>query len=551
MLAHTKVAFMRPRAVRVLLALLLPMALGARPSPTHAAAIVVTRFDDPAPNSCQPGDCSLREAIIAANATNGRDTIVLAPGTYTLSIAGAGEDAAAAGDLDIAGDLTLTGAGAGLTTIDANRIDRALDIRSGNVPIAGITFAHGAAGPGNNGGGIRNAGTLALSASAVISSTAGVLFSFDGGAGGAVANTGVLQLTDSTISGNTSDSWGGGIFSTGSVSIVRSVLSGNTAGEASGGALETRGQATIRNSAITSNKTYGAGGGIGNSGTLELIGSQITNNLASEGQSAGGGIVNGGTLTVTGSLISHNAITSTYGGGLYNTGQATFIGSVIQANIAFDGPGGVYNEQGRLTLRGSAVDANTTTYGPGGIGNYAILTLLDSTISANGIANSQEMTATNSTFSAAEIENTGQMLFGNATITNAKVALTNSGTLELRNTILAGNQQDCAGPIVSLGHTLIGNVAGCTYTQAPGDLIGTGAQPIKPLLGPLQTNRGATATHAPLFGSPAIDAGDDATCPALDQRGVARPQGAACDIGAVEVEQSKWLYLPIIRVSLN
>jgi hypothetical protein len=54
------------------------------------------------------------------------------------------------------------------------------------------------------------------------------------------------------------------------------------------------------------------------------------------------------------------------------------------------------------------------------------------------------------------------------------------------------------------------------------------------LIGPLADNGGPTLTHALLDGSPAIDAADDAACPATDQRGVPRPQGAACDIGAYE-----------------
>jgi CSLREA domain-containing protein len=71
--------------------------------PADASAYSVTRFDDPAPNGCNVGDCSLREAIIAANAsTSVPDTISLPPGIYTLTRAGANEDAAATGDLDIA-----------------------------------------------------------------------------------------------------------------------------------------------------------------------------------------------------------------------------------------------------------------------------------------------------------------------------------------------------------------------------------------------------------------------------------------------------------------
>jgi hypothetical protein len=139
------------------------------------------------------------------------------------------------------------------------------------------------------------------------------------------------------------------------------------------------------------------------------------------------------------------------------------------------------------------------------------------------------------------------MVFGNATITNADVAITNSGASELRNTILADNTVVCTGPIVSAGHNLLGNVTGCSYTGAPGDLIGTSSQTINPRLGPLQRDRGMTATHAPLSDSPAIDAGDNVTCTLVDQRGVVRPQGLACDIGAVEVEHDAPLYLPMIR----
>ena len=71
-------------------------------------------------------------------------------------------------------------------------------------------------------------------------------------------------------------------------------------------------------------------------------------------------------------------------------------------------------------------------------------------------------------------------------------------------------------------------MSGCTIT---GDLTGniTGQDP---LLGPLQNNGGPTETHALLPDSPAIDAGADTACPAADQRGVARPLGSACDIGA-------------------
>jgi hypothetical protein len=65
---------------------------------------------------------------------------------------------------------------------------------------------------------------------------------------------------------------------------------------------------------------------------------------------------------------------------------------------------------------------------------------------------------------------------------------------------------------------------------ASGDQSNTDAK-----LSPLQNNGGLTATDALLAGSPAIDAAGNCPPPTTDQRGVTRPQGAACDIGAFEL----------------
>ena len=90
----------------------------------RAATFHVDRFDDTASaTACMdamPNDCSLRGAIIAANAAPGADTIVLPAGTYGLAIKGAAENMAATGDLDITDDLTLQGAGSATTIIDGS-----------------------------------------------------------------------------------------------------------------------------------------------------------------------------------------------------------------------------------------------------------------------------------------------------------------------------------------------------------------------------------------------------------------------------------------------
>src|SRR5215207_841509 len=74
------------------------------------------------------GDCTLRAAVQEANALEGADTITIPAGEYKLTMEGAGEDDALSGDLDITGQVTITGAGAGATVIDANGLDRAFHV---------------------------------------------------------------------------------------------------------------------------------------------------------------------------------------------------------------------------------------------------------------------------------------------------------------------------------------------------------------------------------------------------------------------------------------
>src|ERR1700757_1679811 len=98
---------------------------------------------DPSPRGCNPGSCSLREAVIAANANPGPDTIVIPAMTITLAIGGRGEDAAATGDLDLTDDVTISGAGAGSTIIDGGGLDRVFDVRAGTASISGVTIRNG------------------------------------------------------------------------------------------------------------------------------------------------------------------------------------------------------------------------------------------------------------------------------------------------------------------------------------------------------------------------------------------------------------------------
>src|SRR2546425_290335 len=102
--------------------------------------------------------CTLRAAIQEANALAGPDTIVVPAGTYVLTIAGQGEDAAATGDLDVTDDVSITGAGPDSTIIDGNGIDRVFQTSNSvsNGTISNLTIRNGNPGPGGYGGGIYN-----------------------------------------------------------------------------------------------------------------------------------------------------------------------------------------------------------------------------------------------------------------------------------------------------------------------------------------------------------------------------------------------------------
>ena len=90
-------------------------------------------------NKGADGFISLREAVIASNNTSGNDTINLAAGTYTLTIAGAGDDSSATGDIDIQTNITIAGAGMASTIISGGGIDRVIEVDgTGNLTLSDV-----------------------------------------------------------------------------------------------------------------------------------------------------------------------------------------------------------------------------------------------------------------------------------------------------------------------------------------------------------------------------------------------------------------------------
>jgi CSLREA domain-containing protein len=267
----------------------------ATPVEADSTITVTTTADELTTN----GNCSLREAIRAANldqpvdacsAGSGADTIALPAGIYVLSMVGSDEDAGLTGDLDITSDLTITGAGADRTIIDGNMADRVIDlgvpgVQTGFVVrFSGITIRNGL------GSGIRNSSS-------------------------------VLTLEDSTVS----DNHGPGIFTEDFLALTRSVVTGNTGEGVVNNGIDAT--AVLSESTITGNlgqiavsTTHGSG--------LSVVNSTISGNS--------GGAVNaqGSRVTVTSSTVVRN------GAGIRVVGEGSAGGTLTMSNTILAGNGG-------------------------------------------------------------------------------------------------------------------------------------------------------------------------------------------------------------------
>jgi CSLREA domain-containing protein len=331
-------------------------------SKVHAASFTVTKFADSNDGSCDT-DCSLREAIVAANATGEADTIILPAGTYILRLAGTSEDAAATGDLDITAPLTILGQGSDQTIIDAAGLDRVFDVRPGSTPvtISGVTIVGGHV--ADNGGGVRCDGTNLALASTIISGSV----SDSGGGGGLHARQSSVVLSGTHVISNTAYQ-GGGVYNDESVlTLTLSSVVLNTSGGAGAGIFSWDGASILSHSTVVSNSAGGSGGGIyqsGNDATLSLESSLVADNFAS---SEGGGVfvALGAWATIENSTISTNR-TNRYGGGLNSRIPTTVTHSTITGNVADydadnDGHGGgvfAYQSGAQLYFRHTIVADN-------------------------------------------------------------------------------------------------------------------------------------------------------------------------------------------------
>ena len=338
--------------------------------------------------------------------------------------------------------------------------------------------------------------------------------------------TATVVISALTIRNGRTDDSGGGIFNGGNLTLTDSVVSGNYAPNTGGGIYNgNSGTLTLSNRIVSGNSAGVFGGGISTeSGSLlTLTGATVSGNSAS----VGGGINNhDGTLTLTNSTVSDNSALGAYGGtggGIYNGGLGGTVmitNSTVSGNSAFYNGGGIYQVFGALTVVNSTISGNSATGICGGCSG------------GGGIYNAQ---------ATAVVRNS--TLSGNTSYLGGSI-ISLYGTTTLKNSILAKGSSgtNCytyfSNAIVSEGYNLSDDASCFSFLNQLGDLNNYPAD-----LSPngLQNNGGSTQTIALLATSPALDRVPVGSCTdssgslITDQRGVARPQGGACDIGAFEL----------------
>ena len=260
-----------------------------------------------------------------------------------------------------------------------------------------------------------------------------------------------------------------------------------------------------------------------NSGvTAELDHLTITQGV----ETFGGGLFNAGTLTLKDSTFVSN--TGSWGGAIWSQGVMTVADSTFVSNHTPGGDGAGINNRGSLTLTGSVFTGNQAGYYGGALyDNLSTAIVSNNTFTGNQASiggavynhHYSNLTLLNDTFS------------GNGSSSGGDLANDDSSTFNFSNTILVNSYDggDCVNSALLGTHTDNWVQDGSCSANWSGSLA----------LGTLQDNGGPTRTMALPTGSPAIDAGDAATCATagqVDQRGVTRPQGAACDLGALEVD---------------
>jgi hypothetical protein len=313
----------------------------------EARTFQVTRANDPIPGDCRPNDCSLREAVLAANARLGADRIIV-PGTrrdYRLTRSGTGEDAAQDGDLDLIGDgVAVVHRGTGRATISARGLGERIFESFVPTTLKRLVLTRGnATGANDNGGAIEAKADVTISGSVLRQNRADKF-------GGAVFhNIGTMRILRTKLIGNTALDEAGAIEASGARAVIkRSTIRGNRALANAAGAMYAATELVIAQSTFAGNRAQADAGAVYiNSDQATIGGSTFTGNRAVED---GGAITSFGMLGVVNSTFWRNRAGNS-GGAIYNGAMASLNAVTVARNVSnsdqmVGGAGGGLNSGG-------------------------------------------------------------------------------------------------------------------------------------------------------------------------------------------------------------
>jgi hypothetical protein len=507
--------------------------------------------------------CTLRAAIETANGFATGATIVVPGGLPTIVLD------PLKGPLSVSSSMTIDVEGAGTPRVDgAGAVIPLVLTGSIAVTVSGLSIQHGL------GGGIVNSGATANLRDVTVEGTQG---------GDGIVSTGPLSMRGGSVTRNP----GGGIVLSDDATLDHVSVTHN----AGDGGLLTVAPLKVRDGSVSDNQAAGTGAGLLALGALEVTGTSIARNVTG---SAGGGAVVGASARLARVRIEDN-LAAEGGAGLLvvpvitATASADVVDSAIIGNSGPGGGGGLAVVTAGLTLSRSLVSGNASSDNSGG-GIFAIesnVALTNDTIAGNaapafggggiaqvrlgtpsplGLASARVAKVATERFLGARARLAGLNLPARGLraqrAVDAAAAAPGSGQVSLDSVTLAGNTaagggglSNDSGLLVTLHDTVVGNnAASVSGPDCSGQVTSRGYnleggtdcglngasdhQGADIGLRALNANGGPTQTMALLPNSPAIDAGDPfCPPPPSDQRGVTRPQGSRCDIGAFEEEQ--------------
>jgi predicted outer membrane repeat protein len=378
-----------------------------------------------------------------------------------------------------------------------------------------------------------------------------------GGSGGGMSNSGSHpSLATVTFVRNQAVATGAGMYNVDSNPTLTGVsFNDNQAALGGGGIVNYNSSPSLTNVTLEGNSTgeFGTGGGMFNSDSANPILIHVT--FAVNSAANGGGMYNyNSDPTLADVTFEGNSVVNLgMGGGMlnYSNSDPALANVRFYGNLAADGAG-MLNSSSSPDLVDVTFDGNIAEYAGGGVYNIkSTASLAEITFHANsaalgaGLYNQESNpTLTNVTFNANEASTYGGSLYNS--ISNPSLSnVTSYGNVAPAG---AGLYNDVGSSPFITNSILYGDAGAEIWDSAPstsqvnhsvvqGGYDGTGNLDVDPLLGTLQDNGGFTPTMALGAGSPAIDAGEDASCPPADQRGYPRPRGPHCDMGAFEVAQ--------------